>query len=141
VLDPPKQTNRRWDEATTSPDVAVVARMAAGSLPEIFGLGDGDEVFVKLYDLPIRGHTPASPEYAAAGDEGGQEVDWDEGDDDGDGDGDGDGEVEVDEEPPAPGRHAFMRFDPDASREELEAMARRFVDQLFGRGASAVPSD
>ena len=48
-------------EFTTSPDVGAVAQQAARALREVFGLGDGDKVFVKMFSSPLRGHTPASP--------------------------------------------------------------------------------
>jgi hypothetical protein len=51
-------------EATTSPDTRVVCQRAVATLRELFGLGDEDEVFVKLFSSTIRGDTPASPEYS-----------------------------------------------------------------------------
>jgi hypothetical protein len=63
--DPPRRTNWIVVESTTSPPVAEVATRATVTLREVFGLGDGDEVFVKMFGSPIRGDTPASPEYGA----------------------------------------------------------------------------
>ena len=63
--DPPRRTNWIVVEPTTSPPVAQVATRAVATLREVFGLGDGDELFVKLFGSPIRGDTPAGPVYDA----------------------------------------------------------------------------
>lgn len=58
---PPKSMCWARTQFTTSPDVGAVAKQSARALREVFGLGDGDKVLVKLFSSPIRGHTPASP--------------------------------------------------------------------------------
>ncbi len=57
---PPRRTNWINGEYTTSPPVDVVANRAGATLRRVFGLGDGDELFVKLFSSPLRGDTPAS---------------------------------------------------------------------------------
>jgi hypothetical protein len=59
----PRSPNWSRTEFTTSPGVGDVAAQAATALREVFGLRDGDELFVKLFSSPLRGHTPASPTY------------------------------------------------------------------------------
>ncbi len=61
--DPPRRPNWLHIEPTTSPDVAAVALRAVGSLREVFGLGERDEVLVKLFSSPRRGDTPAGAKY------------------------------------------------------------------------------
>ena len=63
--DPPRCTNWIVVEPTTSPPVAQVAARAVATLREVFGLGDNDELFIKLIGSPIRGDTPAGPVYDA----------------------------------------------------------------------------
>jgi hypothetical protein len=57
---PPRTTNWINVEYTTSPAVDEVADRAAATLRSVFGLRDGDEVYVKMFSSPIRGDTPAS---------------------------------------------------------------------------------
>ena len=55
-------------ETTTSPDTDVVCQRAIATLMEVFGLGDEDEVFIKMFSSAIRGDTPASAEYSTEDD-------------------------------------------------------------------------
>jgi hypothetical protein len=61
---PPKRPNFINVEATTSPDTDLLCQRALATLKEVFGLGDHDLVFVKMFSSAIRGDTPASPEYS-----------------------------------------------------------------------------
>ena len=60
----PYLTNWIEVQATTSPDIDAVCHRAIATLREPFGLGNEDEVFVKMFSSSIRGSTPASPEYS-----------------------------------------------------------------------------
>jgi len=108
--DPLRRTNWIRVESTTSPPVAQVATRASVTLRDVFGLGDGDEVFVKLFGSPIRGDTPASPEYKV--------------------------DVIADLSRPGhvPGAESriYAWVDPDLTNVELDGFASRFVDQLLG---------
>jgi hypothetical protein len=64
---PPRSPNWTRTETTTSPDVGEVAQQTVRALREVFGLGEADKIFVKLFSSPLRGHTPASPTYEEAG--------------------------------------------------------------------------
>jgi hypothetical protein len=57
---PPKRPNWIKVQYTTSPLVEDVASRATATLESVFGLGDDDEVFVKLFSSPIRGDSPAA---------------------------------------------------------------------------------
>ena len=67
--DPPRRTNWIRLEYTTNPPVDEVAKLAADTLAEVFGLGGEDEVFVKMFGSPIHGNTPACPKYQAGADD------------------------------------------------------------------------
>ena len=77
----------------------------------VFGLGDLDEVFVKMFSSPIRGDTPASCLGTSETDD----------------------QLPIDSggQPPAATRH-FSRPDPDATREEVGAWADEFVATVLG---------
>ena len=60
----PYLTNWINVQATTTPDVASVASQALGTLRELFGVGDDDDVLIKMFSSSIRGDTPTSPEYS-----------------------------------------------------------------------------
>jgi hypothetical protein len=60
---PPKRPNWIHVEATTSPDTATEGRRALATLRDLFGLGDDNEVLVKMFSSTLRGDTPASPVY------------------------------------------------------------------------------
>jgi hypothetical protein len=63
--EPPGPRRPNWIsvEATTSPDIGVVVDRAVATMTELFGLREADEVLVKMFSSPNRGHTPAGPEY------------------------------------------------------------------------------
>jgi hypothetical protein len=61
----PYKTNWIDVQATTTPIIGPIAERARVTLSELFGLGDEDKVFVKMFSSTIRGDTPASPEYLA----------------------------------------------------------------------------
>jgi hypothetical protein len=109
---PPRTTNWINVEYTTSPLVGEIAKRAGATLRSVFGLGDHDEVFVKMFCSPIRGDTPASCLGETKTDD----------------------PVTADEDrgqPTTATRH-FSRPDPDATSEELDAWARGFVDTILG---------
>ena len=58
--EPPVSPNWQRVEATTDPDVGDVAAQAVGTLRDVYGLGDGDRLKLKLFPSPRRGGTPAS---------------------------------------------------------------------------------
>ena len=55
----PYRTNWSNVQATTSPDVASVARQGLATLRELFELNDDDPVLVKMFSSSNRGDTPA----------------------------------------------------------------------------------
>jgi len=57
----PYRTNWSNVQATTSPDVAYVARQGLATLRELFELKDDHPVLVKMFSLPNRGDTPTVP--------------------------------------------------------------------------------
>jgi hypothetical protein len=59
----PKRPNWINVEATTAPDISAAVARALATMHELFGLADADELFVKMFSSPNRGHTPAGPEY------------------------------------------------------------------------------
>jgi hypothetical protein len=61
--DPPKRPNWLGVEETTTPDIGAVVERALETMTEMFGLEDADEVAVRMFSSPNRGHTPAGPEY------------------------------------------------------------------------------
>jgi hypothetical protein len=61
--DPPKRPNWLAVESTTTPDIGAVVERGLETMTEMLGLGDADEVVVKMFSSPNRGHTPAGPEY------------------------------------------------------------------------------
>ena len=60
VPEPPLRPNWLWVEATTSPDVEGVVRLASATLRGVFGIGDEGRLLVKMFGSPRRGRTPAS---------------------------------------------------------------------------------
>lgn len=60
----PYLTNWTNVQATTTPDIAPVARQTLVTLNELFRMGDDDKVLIKMFSSSIRGDTPASPEYS-----------------------------------------------------------------------------
>jgi hypothetical protein len=63
VPDPPLHTNWYRIESTTSPNLEDVATQSARALREVFRLSNLDEVRTRLFASPLRGATPASPDY------------------------------------------------------------------------------
>jgi hypothetical protein len=61
VPKPPHRPNWLWVEATTSPDVEGVAKLARRTLQDVLGLGPDDWLVLKMFGSPRRGRTPASP--------------------------------------------------------------------------------
>ena len=53
-------------EETIAFNVRVVVVRGLATMRELFGLGDGSEVRVKMFSSPNRGITPAGPEYECA---------------------------------------------------------------------------
>ncbi len=56
----PSTPNWRRVEATTSPDVMGVADQAVRTFRDVYGIGEGDRLLLRLFPSPRRGGTPAS---------------------------------------------------------------------------------